>query len=623
VGNAQGQFVFGEFRLDRSERRLSRRGVAVPLSPKAFDTLLVLVERAGHLVTKDELMQAVWPDAFVEEIGLARNISVLRKALNQDAGGVQFIETVPKRGYRFTASVTINDGAAPDQPAPPAPATRPVIRRFAAHGAVMGVAATGLAALLWMRPSPVSSEGIASIAVLPFDRLDAPHDPERLGVGMADTLSSRLSNIRGLRIAPTREVFALEHASVSAAESGRTLGTDAVMDGTVQRTGDRVRVTVQLVRTDSGAPMWSGRFEQPFAGIFAIQEEIVGAVAGALGLRLSDEELSRMRRGDVNNVEAYQAYLKGRYFSGRRTVSDQEKAVENFERAIEISPGYALAYAGLADAYATRASRARDPVRRGDLYAKAKQTALDAVRRDPQLAEAHASLGLVLCMGDWNWAESEQALTRAIELKPNYAPARHYRAMLLAALGRPADALAEMTAAQRLDPLSLVVNADLAATYIFARQPDQAIRVATHALEMDEGFGRLQRVLTWAYQESGRFDDAVRQGQTLMNASDPESGFTAAILAYGYALGGNHDKARAMAEQLLAVKAPSGQPAPATVHAAAVFAGLGDRDRAFDLLEQARRDRDDRLMWIQVDPRFDRVRTEARYQALVRELGFQ
>ena len=653
-------YEFGEFQLDVRERALLRNGAALQLTPKAFDTLVVLVENAGSLVEKDEMMRVVWPDSFVEEIGLARNISVLRKALGQETGGPQFIETVPKRGYRFTAPVhehvdadelifeqsslsqtveiyreySTSEGraarAAPSVDVAPSQSVTPILD-LAPHralwssrkaAAVLAVFAVLILAALWYlianRTRPFDRGKIRSIAVLPFRRLDSADDSDRLGIGMADTLITQLSNLQSINVRPTRDVMRYELSPQDISQTGKALGVDAVLDGSIQRDGDRVRVTVRLIHTDSNSQIWASQLDEKLTDIFVLQDTIATQVAKSLSLTLSDLEQQQIRKTSTRDVEAYQEYLKGRYFWNKRTKEDQEKTIAHFEQAIRISPNYALAYTGLADVHAIRANIARTPESRERLYKLAQIAAARAIEIDANLAEAHTSLGFILRSSDWNWSESEKELKRAIELSPNYPTAHHYYGLLLATTGRTDEALSEIEMAQKLDPLSLIINADLAMLYIFAHQPGRAIDVAKAALEIDAQFPRLRRMLMWAYEESGMVDEAVRESQGIRETEGWDPIFTMSILGYGYALKGQREKAQEIVEKLLAL---SDQISPATVQAAAVCAALGDKDRAFELLEKGRSFRNDRLLWIKVDPRFDSLRNDQRFKELLRNMN--
>jgi DNA-binding winged helix-turn-helix (wHTH) protein/TolB-like protein/Flp pilus assembly protein TadD len=688
-------FEFGEFQLDVRERALSRNGETVQLTPKAFDTLVILVENAGSLVEKDEMMRAVWPDSFVEEIGVARNISVLRKALGEDAGEHQFIETVPKRGYRFTAQVReqvrehVDDApgsagilpgglqeasgrteagknagapraaelvfeqssvsqtveiyreystgedmavaaARPAQVMTPEPSTssasmtaqpRPIWKSKRAV-AVFALSFIALIAALWFlnanRTRPLDKLNIKSIAVLPFKRLDTADDNERLGIGMADTLITRLSNIRELSIRPTRDVMRYEDAQGDIAEAGRALDVDAILDGSIQRGGDRLRVTVRLIHTESKSQIWAQQFDEKLTDVFTMQDAISAQVVKSLSLNLSDLEQRRIKKKYTEDVEAYQAYLKGRYFLNKQTKEDLGKTIENFEQAIRLSPNYALAYAGLADVYANRANRAATSASREQNYMLAKVAAIKAIEIDSDLAEAHASLGFILRSADWDWIESERALKRAIELNPHYPTAHHYYALLLASLGRMDEAVTEITTAQRLDPLSLLINADLAEMNIFARRPEQAIEVANKALEMDHQFFRLHLMLMSAYLEAGKLDDAIREAKSIPDTEGRNAIFPLSILGCAYAAAGQKGAALQTVEKLLVL---SDQYPPALVQAAATCSRLGDKDRAFELMEKALAVKNDRLLFIKVDPRFDDLRSDERYERLLRRMN--
>jgi DNA-binding winged helix-turn-helix (wHTH) protein/TolB-like protein/Tfp pilus assembly protein PilF len=681
-------FEFGDFKLDVRERALVHKGESVQLAPKAFDTLVILVENAGSLVEKDEMMRAVWPDSFVEEIGLARNISVLRKALGQEPDGQQFIETVPKRGYRFTAQIREYFDQSPDSDtgqherfhdARPAEAdlderasgaaelvfeqssvsqtveiyreystgeeravavTRPVTGMTSdpsagAPGAkpqpiwkskravtLFAISIVALAAaVLYLqtnRVRPVGKLKIKSIAVLPFKRLDTNDDSERLGMGMADTLITRLSNIRELSIRPTRDVMRYEEGRGDIADAAKALDVDAILDGSIRLGGDRLRVTVRLIHTESKSQIWAGQFDEKLTDVFTMQDAISAQVAKSLSLNLSDVEQRRMNKKYTEDVPAYEAYLRGRYFLNKQTREDLEKTIEHFEQAIRLSPDYALAYAGLADVYANRANRSRTSAIREESYAQAKRAALKAIEIDNDLAEAYASLGFISRSADWDWIESERTLKRAVELNPNYPTAHHYYALLLVTLGRIDEALSEITTAQRLDPLSLLINADMAEMYIFARRPQQAIEVATRALEMDPQFLRLQLMLMWAHLESGKLDEAIREGQNLSETEGRMAMFPMSILGCAFAAAGQRSAASQMVEKLTAL---TDQYSPAFVQAAAVCARLGEKDRAFALIDKAVAIKNDRLLWIKVDPRFDNLRSDERYETLLRRMN--
>jgi TolB-like protein/Flp pilus assembly protein TadD len=483
------------------------------------------------------------------------------------------------------------------------------------------VLAVALGVGVWFavsRATPFDKARIKSVAVLPFKRLDNVDDNERLGIGMADTLITRLSNIQALTVRSTRDVMRYEDGAQDLAAAGNDLGVDAILDGSIQQSGDRVRVTVRLIHTATNAQIWAAQFDERLSDIFTMQDAISAQVVGSLSLSLTDVERQRLSKNYTEDIQAYEAYLKGRYFLNRRARGDVGRTIEHFEEAIRLSPDYALAYAGLADAYATRAYRARTSENRSLSYNQAKLAALKAIEIDDRLAEARASLGFILRDADWDWIQSEKTLKQAIELNPNYAPAHHYYALLLATLGRLDEALSEIATAQRLDPLSLVINADLAAIHIFARRPQRAIEIAKKALEMDNRFTRLQFMLIWAYLDNGQYEDAIREARNVSEVEGSDAIFPGSIMGCAYAASGQRQKAAEMAQKLSGL---TSHIAPALVQTAAIYSVLGEKGRAFELLRKAAEVRDDRLLWLKVDRRFDGLRSDPQYGDLLRRMN--
>src|SRR4030095_1773596 len=356
-------YLFGPFRIDVAERLLRRDGESIPLTPKAFDLLLMLVENKGHLLEKDELMKMLWPNTFVEEANLSNNISQLRKALSMDPVH-QYIETVPRRGYRFIADVTelsptpeIASGGHPDKAherkesiASISDASRQsTVFWFAL--AVVALLALGPVIYYFWPKKPVTQQPIRTIAVLPFKPLAADSSDESLEMGMADTLITRLSNLRQLIVRPAsavRKYTALDNDELAA---GREQRVDAVLEGTIQKASDKIRVTVRLVRVADGALLWADQFDEKFTNLFAVQDSISERVAGALAVRLTGDEREVLTKHYTANTEAYQLYMRGRYFLNKSTEADCRRSIDYFQQAIDRDPNYALAYAGLADSY--------------------------------------------------------------------------------------------------------------------------------------------------------------------------------------------------------------------------------------------------------------------------------
>ncbi len=645
-------YEFGSFRLDVTERVLLRDGEPVALTPKSFDTLLVLVQNSGHVLERDELMEMVWPDAIVEENNLRQSISALRKALGDSPNTPQYIETIPRRGYRFVASVRelwdesddlivvervrsrvlIEEEEEVDEeqpgsgeavgrwgggefsPAPRLPRSPALLlpRLFV-------LLLVGLATVLsyfWIssRSKPAETgAAVRSIAVLPFKPLVAEGNDEYLGLGLADALIAQLSNLRQLIVRPTsavRQYTALEQDPVAV---GRELKVDSVLDGTIQRLGDRIRVTVQLLSISDGAPLWAETFDATFTDIFAVQDIIAERVARALTLRLTGAELKQLTKHDTESAEAYQAYLKGRYFWNKRTYEGFKKSIEYFQQAIERDPNYVLAYAGLADCYNMLADYTF--LSPEEAFPKAEAAVTRALEIDDTLAEAHASLAYIRLHYHWDWIAAEREYKRAIALNPNYATAHQWYGLYLTAMGRFEEAIAEMKRAQALDPISLIITMAAGRPFYYARQYDQAIEQYQKALEMDSHFGVAHITLGWAYEQKGMVEKALTEFQKAVTLPVDSRAAT----GHAYAMLGEGDKAMAILDEL---KELSKHKFVSPYYLAILYTGLNRKDDAFIWLENAYRERSHWLIFLNVEPAFDSLRSDPRFAELVRRVGF-
>jgi DNA-binding winged helix-turn-helix (wHTH) protein/Tfp pilus assembly protein PilF len=560
-------YEFGPFRLDPAERQLLRDGVNVPLTPKVFEMLVVLVERNGHLVEKEELLNLVWADAFIEESNLARCVHTLRKALGEEHGGHRYVETVPKRGYRFGGEVRVHEQAVADAP-------------------------------------------IKILAVLPFNSLVAEDREEALEMGMADTLISRLGNNREIVVRPLSVVRKYGGSEQDAMQAGRALAVDSVLDGTIQRSGENIRVNVRLVRTADGASLWAGTFDEKFIDIFVVQDAISNKVAAALALQLGSQEHKHLTKRHTENVEAYHFYLKGRFHWNKRAPQDLRKAIEHFKQAIALDPKYALAFAGLADAY-TLLANAGGPAH--EIMPEARACALKAVSLDDNLAEAHASLGNTIIYYGYDFAEAEREHKRAIELNPNYATARHWYSELLMGLGRHEEAVAEIRRALEIDPLSLLLNRQYGASLLFARRYDAAVAQMRKTVEFDANFAVGHSTLSVAYRMKGDYAESVEELARFQELVGGEE--TAASMRESFAKGGWQGFLRAM----------TGEPRPSNLtpyNLATFHAELGEKDEAFVELNKAYQNREAILGLLNVDPRFDSLRDDPRFQDLLRRFRF-
>ncbi len=484
-------YAFGPFLLDTRERRLLRDGKVVPLTLKAFDLLRVLVENQGHLLRKEELLAQVWPDAIVEENNLTVTIAALRKALDEGPADRRYIETVPRRGYRFVA-----DFHPSAEPAPAAPSRRGrAARPLALAAVVMALAAAAALAWLWRHSPPAGNAPVRSMAVLPFRSLT--NDGEYLGLGMADALITRLGRT-SLLVRSTGAVQKYAVPGLDPVAAGRELQVDSVLEGSIQTSGDQLRTTVRLLRVGDGSTLWAGTFDERLPDIFSVQDSISQRVVEALALQLTEAQRSRLTRRDTSDSEAYQLYLRGRFFWNKRTRDGFERGVASFRQAVAKDPAYALAYAGLADShigmtfYHYASPHAAMPL--------AREAAQKALEIDDSLAEAHASLAHVKTNYEWDWAEAERLSRKAIALEPDYATAHQwYGVHYLAPMGRLEEAIAETRRAQQLDPLSAVFNAFVGASLYFARRYDEAIDECRKTIDLHPDFGVAHWYLGRAY----------------------------------------------------------------------------------------------------------------------------
>ena len=587
-------FAFGPFRLDPGSRRLLREGRPVALPPKAFDVLLALVEQRGQLIEKDELLRLVWPDVTVEEGNLTQHVFTLRKILGEEPGGAQYVATIPRRGYQFVADVLELPHASPRTTSTTMARPQKTTKTTTADD-----------------DSPVGK----SLAVLPFAPLGPDEADRVLGFGMADALIMRLGNIRQAIVRPTSAVRRYLGVAADPVAAGRELLVDLVLEGSLQRCDERIRVTVQLVSVSEGVSLWGARFDEKMTDIFAMQDSIAERLAAALVPRLTEDEHRRVTMHDTSDVEAHQMCLEGRYYLGRRTDEALRKAIEQFERAIARDPNYALAYAGLADCHTILSSAGYD-AQAHQAIESARAAAVKAVEIDDGLAEAHTALALVRFRLDWRWLDAEVEFTRAIELNPGSAAAHHFFALYLAAMGRSVEALSAIRRALALDPLSLIINAAAGRILHFARAYAEAIERYVKTLELDADFPDAHMNLGMSYLEVGRADEAVRE---LHRAADLSGRrwLMLALLGYAYAISGQEHEARRTIEELKPA-AERGEVSPMLL--TYPYAGLGESELALDWLERSFEEHSGLLIYLKVEPMFDRLRGDPRFTTLMRRL---
>lgn len=632
------RYVFGDFRIDTASRQLQRSdGSPVALTPKVFDTLLLLVEHAGEVLGKDALMAAIWPGRIVEENNLTQNISILRRVLGASAGDHRYILTASGRGYRFVEPVQVDDDALAAGPCagePPASetSTMPAGALVAAAPAVvaparharrrwsMGIALVFLvlvcaaAAIGWWRTRVAVPPAKPSLAVLPFKPLLAHAHDDVLQLGMADTLITKLSANRHVVVRSLGVVRRFGGADQDALAAGRALGVDSVLEGYIQRQGNRVRINARLLAIPGGATLWSDTFDASFSDVFVLQDSIAQKVATALSLKLDRDERRRMANDYTRNVAAYQWYLQGRYHLQNATPADLVAAIDVFRRALEIDPDYALAYVGLAESYRRQAiiSDADPQI----VLPLAKAAALHALKIDDTLAEAYVPLGFVHFWYDWDWSAAEAAFRRGIELQPNIADLHFGYAALLSNLGRNDEALRESQQARELEPTSALYVALEASFVAYAGHVDEARQQVRGVLRAHPDFWIAHLVLGWLDSDAAHHDDAV---DDFSKASELSGGSQQAVAMLGFALAqaGRKPQAQALLASLLARSRHDYLPATSI---ATIYCGLGDHDQALAWLERGYATRDVRMTFLRVDHRWDSLRSDPRFVALMQKM---
>lgn len=630
-------YEFGCFLLNPQERLLLCDGKPVSLTPKAFELFLVLVEHGGRLVEKEELLRTVWPDVAVEEGNLAVMVSHLRKALGDNRGTHAFIETVPRHGYRFVAPVTRRpesqghffEGAASErelpgieaQPVvfPPTPSRHWRLRHtLQVATAVLAICAGVLVwrMVLGKRVSATGAETIRSLAILPFQEIGAPDGNNYLGEGTADALITRLGRINSLIVRPTSTIEAYRSANLNPVQIGNQQSVDAVLEGLIQREGDRIRLTVQLVRVHDGATLWADSFDEKFTDIFDLEDEISERVAQSLQIRLSSADMKSMKRKPTENAAAYDAYLKGRYFWNKRTSDSVRRGLEYFRQAIRLDPRFAEGYEGMADSYATMGLYGSMPP--SQAFPAARTAALQALKMDSTLADAHATLGLIYFYYEWDGAAAEDEFRQALEINPNYAMAHSWSGETLAAMGRFNQAVIETQRALADDPLSLIVNSNAGWTYFLAGQTDAAVRILKKAIEFDPTFPRTHFRLGMIYQAQGRSQEAIHEFQKAVQCSN-ENPYYEASLAETYGEAGESADATRLLQQLESRARSEYVPA---FGFALVYAGLNDRQQAFAWLKKASLDHSTSMAFVRVDPSLENLRSDRRFVEVAHNLKF-
>ena len=569
------RFRFGTFEVDLHERELYNRGIRVALQQKPFRILELLIRKRGELVTREELAQYLWPNLHVSfDRGLNTAVNVLRRALGDSPRNSRYIETRSGLGYRFIA---------------------PVEEISQTHSAGDGTT--------------------DSVAILPFENGTSNSNLALLAEGITESIIAKLSEIQQVRVIARATAFRFKEYAEGPESIGQKLNVRTVLTGRVAEQGDSLLISVELIEVKSGRRLWGADYKTRSSGIFAVETKICVAVSKMLVLP-GESRPQTFSKPHTGNFDAYQDYLKGRYFYSRMTEDDLRKSVAHFESALAQDPRYALAHAGLSDVYNLFALLGLLPT--ATAYARAKELAMAALEIDEELAEAHASLAGVKKSFEWDWIGSEAEYLRALELNPNSADAHRWYAALLCAMNRMDEGLHEIRRAQELDPLSIVINMELAWDLYMARDFRSAMEQSWRTLVLDPKYAPAQHTLGLAYEQLGMYEETITELQNtcLCSGNHPAA---MASLAHAHAAAGDRDEARRLSDDLDKI---SKRRHVSPYWTAMVQAGLGAHDVAFENLEKAFEQRDVWLVWLYVEPRFDALRSDARFDRLVRRLGF-
>jgi TolB-like protein/DNA-binding winged helix-turn-helix (wHTH) protein/Flp pilus assembly protein TadD len=647
-------YEFGPFRLEPDERLLLHNQEPIDLTPKAFNTLLILVENSGHLLRKEELMRRVWPDSVVEESNLTLAIHTLRKKLTKGNSRAELIETVPRHGYRFAAEVklrlydqeacvTTAGGSSASEPSADseretssASVESPTSQVFNAGSLPTPSSATAFSRVrtrrVWLRTAILfalvaalglafqnfrgqpSSARPASIAVLPFLDLNSSGAEPYLADALSEELTTSLAQVKGLRVTARTSAFQFRGAK-DVRQIGGALGVAALLEGSIRRYGNDLHITAQLIDTRDGYHLWSGTFDSDMKNLLSIEQRMAQEVIHGLNLPASGGQEQRIFKRPTTDQDAYELCLQGRYFFSKRDIASMKRAADLFSQAVARDPNFARAHAGVAETYAVMAANGQIE------YASAIPPAIAAANRalalDWSLAGPHAAMGLIKSQLDWNFPAAEEEFRRALELDDNNADAHHWRGLNLTSMGRFADAEAELRNAQLLDPLTLMITEGLYENYFYERRYDDAIREARKLLEMDPNMALGYHQLANAYLGKRMYREALTELEEAQKLDTDQNGIlsTHAIIS---AYGGDRATALAMLKELLAANS-RGYVEP--YYLAVAYASVGDKDKAFAWMEEELKEHDPGLAHLNIDPFMDGLRDDPRYGDLRHRAG--
>jgi TolB-like protein/DNA-binding winged helix-turn-helix (wHTH) protein/lipoprotein NlpI len=643
----------GAFEIDLRAFELRKHGLRLKLSEQPFQILAILLEKPGQVVTREEIRARLWPgDTFVDfDHGLNNAVMRLREALADSSDRPRFVETLPRRGYRFIAPIEEVRSPAPEAPAAlravqsvaELPHSDPIVEfssdaaRVSGRGdlhrwltlpriavlsaAVLAFAAfSGLAVhyVRGMESARVNPAHVMSLVVLPLENLSGDKEQDYFADGMTDDLTANLAKIRSLRVISRSTAMAYKGTRKPLSEIARDLRVDAVVEGTVLRAGDRVRITAELVQVSTDHHLWADTYESQMGDVLALQNRVSSAIVDQIRINLSPEDKQRLAKTPSVSPAAYEDYLRGRYYWNKRSGDGFAKAIGYFEEATRKDPQYALAYAGLADCYGIIGATIYGSVPSAEAAPKAKAAAIRALEIDPSLAEAETSLATAKFNYDWDWKAAAEGFNHAIRLDPKYATAYQRYSLYSIAMGHFDDSLEQIKRARDLDPLSISINSSLGWRLYLARQFDRSIAQLKDTLEMDPSYEWAHLILGQAYEEKRGFDLALPELHKAVALSH-NSPLMVSALAHAYAVSGNPGEAQKLLEQLFA---QSEKVYVSPYYIGIVYLGLGKNVLAMDWLEKAFVDRSNGLVFLKVEPELDPLRTDPRFIALELKLKF-
>jgi DNA-binding winged helix-turn-helix (wHTH) protein/TolB-like protein/Flp pilus assembly protein TadD len=632
-------FEFGGYSLDIDRRVLfNAAGEALPLMPKAIDTLAYLVRNRGKVVTKDELLSSIWPDSIVEENNLTQNISILRRTLGEKRGERRYIATVPGHGYKFVAEVNelardADAEARPDDLTEEADSALNVEQASAAevvtnsgagrsrapYKAVAGLVAASvvIAVIVWQVWPDDPDVPIRSVAVLPFNNASPNEETDYLSDAIAESVINSLSRLTELRVISRNSTFRFKDAQPDSRAIGSQLGVEALVTGDIRQIGEDLVINVRLTRTRDDAQIWGYQYVKRPVDLIGVQSEIAQAIAQNLKVRLSQRDSQILAKRDTDNAEAWELYHRGRFHVFKLTPDEVQRGMEYFRQAIELDPNYALAYSGIGDGYRSLTLGVEMPP--AEYLGLAKAASLKAIELDETLADGHVGLGATHFWGDWNWAEAEKRFVRALELNPNNAMAHLFYAHLNSNTGRHDEALERIAKFRELDPVFPFGNALEGQFLLHAGRPDEALERLAKTLEIAPNFWMPHLFISAAYIEKGEFEKAIVAARRASELS-PAQTTSLAIEAFALAKAGKPQEAEAILGKLLERSRERFVP---PTHIALVYHGLDDNENAFEWLEKGMEVRDPKMTFLKVDRKWNALRDDPRFREILRRLHFE